>query len=145
MLSTYILLHFDFIPRKQTVLYRSILPPFSWTSTKKVFWIVQISSIWCQITDIDEIGYLYWPELFGAYFTQVIYIQFIFWKNICTIHTNIHVAFKVWNHWKIFLVLGSKIFLEIRLYESKLYNSKNYMSRKIIWVEIYEMLLSCLN
>ena len=60
-------------------------------STKKVFRIVQISSNWCHLTDLDEIGHLYWPEFFWRNF-YTSYLQLIFWK-MCTQYT--HIAIKV--------------------------------------------------
>ena len=92
-----------------------------------MFEIVKISSNWCHLTDLDEIGHLYWLEIFWRNF-YASYLQFIFWKNICTIHTNIHVAimFETLGRFSSFRF---EDFLEIRLYESKLYRLKNYMSR----------------
>ena len=42
---------------------------------KKCFEMSKISSNWCQLTDLDEIGHLYWPEFFWRNFYSS-YLQF---------------------------------------------------------------------
>ena len=91
-------------------------------STKKVFWNVRISSNWCHLTHLDEIGHFYWPEFFWRIFPPVIYNSVL--KNICTI------SMTPWKFETIGRLSAFRFvdFLEIRLYESKLYELKNCMS-----------------
>ena len=96
-------------------------------STKKVFWIVQISSNWCHFTDIDEIGHLYWPEFFWRIF-YASYNNSFFGKNYAQ-YTQISMTPLKFITFGRFSCFRFEDFLETILYESKLYKLKNYISR----------------